>query len=100
VTAIHQDPVYIRNSRHVRKVLTPQIEQGEFVPCVECGRPVHAGQRWDVSHIVAPEKGGTHDLSNLGAGHRRCNRSSGGQRGAAISNRGSRRARRLPSWWL
>ena len=100
MSAVHQDPVYIRNARQVRKVLTPQIAAGAFVPCVECRKPVQPGQRWDVGHVVRPADGGTHALQNLGAAHRRCNRSSGGRIGAATTNRGSRRARRLPSWWL
>lgn len=94
----HRDPVYVKNSRLVRRILTPQIEAGEYVRCVDCGRPIHDGQRWDVGHIVAPRDGGTHDPSNLGASHRRCNRTAGGRVGAAVTNRGSRRARRLPSW--
>lgn len=100
MSEVHRDPVYVRNSRIVRKILTQQIEQGEYVRCVNCGRPVHEGQRFDVGHIVQPNKGGTHDLENLGAAHRRCNRSDGGRDGARMTNRASRRARRLPSWWM
>lgn len=100
MSEVHRDPVYVRNSRTVRRILTKEIAEGGYVRCVNCGRPVHEGQRWDVGHIVAPRRGGTHDLENLGAAHRRCNRSDGGREGAAITNRGSRRARRLPSWWL
>lgn len=98
MSEVHRDSVYVKNSREVRKVLAQQIAEGEYVRCVDCGRPVHEGQRWDVGHIIRPANGGTHDYENLGASHRRCNRSAGGRVGAMMTNRASRRSRRLPSW--
>lgn len=98
MTARHKTAEYFRNSRVVRKILAGQIAAGRFVPCVNCGRAVQPGQRWDVSHIIDGYRGGTDARTNLGAGHVRCNRSAGGRAGAAMTNRASRRARRLPAW--
>jgi hypothetical protein len=98
MTAHHKTAQYFKASRQVRAVLGPRIAAGHFVPCVNCGRAVQPGQRWDVSHIVDAARGGSDDLSNLGAGHRHCNRSDGGRAGAAKTNQTSRRARRLPTW--
>lgn len=100
MSAVHRDPVYVRNSRMVRRVLQKRIDAGELVPCVNCGSAVVAEQRWDVGHIVRPADGGSHDLDNLGASHTGCNRKDGGRIGAAMTNRSSRKARRLPSWWM
>jgi 5-methylcytosine-specific restriction endonuclease McrA len=94
----HQSAEYYRNSRVVRRILGAKIRAGNFVPCVECGRAVQAGQLWDVGHIIDAAKGGTNALSNLGAAHRGHNRAAGGRAGATVRNRASRRARRLPSW--
>ena len=94
----HRSPEWHRARRAVRTILTPRIARGEHVPCVNCGRPVLPGQRWDVGHLIDADKGGTVSLSNLGAAHRHCNRSDGGRAGAIKTNQQSRRARRLPSW--
>jgi hypothetical protein len=98
VSAIHHDPEYIRNARIVRRIITAQLQAGSLVICVNCGRAIQQGQRFDVGHKRRPDDGGSHALSNLGGAHRRCNRSHGGRIGAAMTNRASRRARRLPSW--
>jgi 5-methylcytosine-specific restriction endonuclease McrA len=98
VTQHHRTAQWFRNSRKVRGILTPRIAAGSYVPCVNCGRAVQPGQRWDVGHIIDAAKGGSDDLSNLGAAHRHCNRSAGGHAGAVVTNRASRRARRLPTW--
>lgn len=95
----HHSPDYHRNARIVRRTLTPKIAAGAFVPCVECGRAVVLGQRWDVGHKTSAARGGSNALSNLGAAHRRCNRSNGGKAGAAARHTASRRARRLPTKW-
>lgn len=94
----HRSPEWHRARRRVRAILTPRIEAGHFVACVNCGRPVQPGQRWDVGHIIDAGHGGTVSDSNLGAAHRHCNRSDGGRQGAIKTNAQSRRARRLPTW--
>jgi 5-methylcytosine-specific restriction endonuclease McrA len=98
VTAHHRTAEWFRNSRKVRRILTPRIDAGSVVQCVNCGRPVVRGQKWDVGHIIDASRGGTDALKNLGAAHVRCNRSDGGRLGAVKTNAASRRARRLPSW--
>lgn len=94
----HRTPEWHKARRIVRGVINARLERGEHVPCVNCGRPVYLGQRFDVGHIVDADKGGTVELSNLGAAHRGCNRSDGGRAGAIKTNAASRRARRLPKW--
>lgn len=94
MSANHRTPEYFRLARQVRRILGPRIAKGQHVPCVDCGRPVQRGQRWDVGHIIP----GINTLPNLGASHRRCNRSAGGRMGAAATNTASRRARRLPNY--
>lgn len=98
MTAHHRTPEWFRNSRRVRSVLQPRIDAGSVVLCVNCGRPVTKGQKWDVGHIIDASRGGSDAVSNLGAAHVRCNRSDGGRLGAAKTNRASRKARRLPTW--
>lgn len=70
-------------------------------PCVECGKPVHAGQRWHVGHRRALAQGGA--IGDYGPAHGSCNESNGGKLGAAVTNakRGAvtkRRPARLPRW--
>ena len=101
MTAAHQDPLYIKNSRIVRKKTNAALKAGRAVWCIGCGREIMPTQTFDVGHIIDAGKGGTHDLSNLGPQHRRENRRAGGRAGAAKTNmkRGlSREARRLPPW--
>lgn len=98
MTKKHSDPEYHRNARKVRAILQPTINAGGQVACVDCGRAVQPGQRWDVAHKLDASRGGTHALSNLGASHRRCNRSAGGRLGAIATHTASRRAKRLPAW--
>lgn len=98
MTQAHRTPEYFKAARTVRRILTPEIAAGNLVRCVDCGHAIQQGQRWDVGHVIPISRGGTNDPSNMGASHRRCNRSSGGRMGAAVTNAGSRRARRLPSW--
>lgn len=94
----HHTPEWHRARRIVVAVINSRLKRGEQVQCVNCGRPVVLGQRWDVGHIIDAAKGGTVDLSNLGAAHRGCNRRDGGRLGAIKTNAASRRARRLPTW--
>lgn len=98
MTAHHKTAEYFRASRRLRRILQPRIDAGEFVACVNCGRAVQPGQRWDVGHIIDVYRGGSDDLTNMGAAHVRCNRSAGGRAGATRTHRASRRARRLPTW--
>ena len=94
----HRKPEWHRARRIVRPVILARLKRGDHVPCVNCGRPVQLGQRWDVGHIIDADNGGPNHPSNLGAAHRHCNRSDGGRAGAAKTNRQSRKARRLPTW--
>lgn len=62
------------------------IEATLPAPCVDCPGIVQPGERWDVGHIVGIFDGGSHDRSNLGPSHLRCNRSAGGKIGARLVN--------------
>lgn len=93
-----RSPEYYRNARTVRKITTARLARGESVACVQCGRAIAPGQRFDVCHIRDAARGGTDTLDNLGPGHYRENRSDGGRLGAARKHVGSRRARKLPTW--
>ena len=70
-------------------------------PCIECGRPVIVGQRWEVGHRVPLALGGS--VTDYGPSHRSCNRKAGGRLGAAMTNRRDPRNQptdgdRVPSW--
>lgn len=95
----HRTPEWHRNSKIVRQVTKATLSRGGQVRCVNCGKTIAPDQAWDVGHIVDADRGGSSALSNLGAAHRRCNRSAGGRLGAIKTNATSRRARRLPTGW-
>ena len=101
MSGAHRDPLYARNARIVRASVNAAHKRGESVACIGCGREVQPGQRFDVGHIIDASRGGSNALDNLGAQHRRENRSAGGRLGAHAVNtqRGtSRKARGLPTW--
>lgn len=61
------------------------------MPCWRCGLPIIDGvSQWDVGHLVDRAAGGSNDRSNTRPEHATCNRSSGGKRGAAITNQRTR----------
>lgn len=101
MTALHADPVYMRNARTVRARTNADHKAGRPVWCQRCGREITPGQRFDVGHRIDASRGGTHDLSNLGPEHRGENRSAGGKLGASKTNNTngtSRASRGLPTW--
>jgi hypothetical protein len=67
-------------------------------PCVDCGRPIYHGDRWQVGHIVSKAQAAamgwsnaqSNALSNLGPSHakargqRACNQIAGGKLGRAM----------------
>lgn len=67
-------------------------------PCVECGRPVMPGDRWEVGHRTPAALGGQPTLANVGPVHWRCNHRKGGQLGAAMTHRRRRDAKGLREW--
>lgn len=87
MSGAHHTPEWHRARRLVARVITAKLEAGAAIPCVNCGRPIVLGQRWDVGHIVDASAGGGVELSNLGGAHRSCNRKDGGRLGAAKTNR-------------
>lgn len=101
MTALHADPVFMRNARTVRARVNADLKAGRFVACQRCGREIQMGQRFDVGHRIDASRGGSHDLANLGPEHRGENRSAGGRLGAAKTNNAagtSRASRGLPTW--
>lgn len=98
MSAGHSDPAYFRNARKVRRVTQARLDSGLEVICIGCGWTIQPGQRFDVGHRIDLARGGTNAIENLGPQHRRENRQAGGRIGAAKTNGGTRRARRLPAW--
>ncbi|KKX96699.1 hypothetical protein [Microbacterium sp. Ag1] len=92
MTDQHRDPEYVANARLVRAQVHLAWRHGDDVYCWRRGELLQPGQPFDVGHLVA---GAGHARSNLAPECRRCNRSEGGRRGAAITN--GRAARVLPS---
>jgi hypothetical protein len=59
----------------------PRVAAGlEF--CARCGRPIMAGERWDLGHV---DGGGPRDWS--GAEHLKCNRGAPGRRASLNGSR-------------
>lgn len=95
-----------------RRAARPKIEALLPQPCIECGRPIHRGDRWQVGHrtpvAVAKRMGWTtsqiNALRNLGPvhtkapGQRACNQVEGGKLGARIANEARRSVERMPNW--
>lgn len=95
-----------------RRVARPIIEASLPQPCIDCGRPIERGDRWQVGHrvaaAVARRLGWTvqqiNALANLGPTHakargqRACNQIAGGLLGAAMQRTRARAARRMPGW--
>jgi len=94
----HQRQKWSTHSPKLRKLIEPQLP----LPCRRCGRPVMPGSKWHVGHIIGAEFDGEPTLANVGPEHARCSTSSGGKRGAQITNarrRGqSNRAKGIRAW--
>lgn len=109
MTAHHRTPEW----QAARRAQRPRIEASLPQPCIECGKPIRKGDRWQVGHrvsvAIAKRKGWTtaqiNSPRNLGAVHAKapgqpaCNQIAGGKLGAQIMNDQVRDATRLPKWW-
>ncbi len=77
--------------------MQPSIDAGAGV-CWRCRRPIAPGTPWDVGHV---EDANGRFVGRYAPEHRGCNRSSGGRKGAELTNR-TRAPRasqkRLPNW--
>lgn len=109
MSAHHRTAAWQRTTRSQRPIIAAQLP----APCIDCGCPVHAAQRWQVGHripaAVAKAMGWTVEQinapSNLGPTHtkgrgqRACNQIAGGRLGAQRS-RASKpsTSKRMPSW--
>lgn len=82
------------HSPKLRKRIEPQLP----LPCIECGRAVLPGTRWEVGHRQDAARGGLPTVENTGPVHYRCNRISGGKAGAAVTNSKRRQARGFRAW--
>ena len=98
MTAFHRSKPW----RDFRKVQRPLIAARLPFPCVDCGRVVHAHQRWHVGHIIAVSIAPQLALhpANVGPSHSKCNLSDGGRMGAGKVNAARARKTRgeFPSW--
>lgn len=100
----HRDQGWTTHSRRLR----PQVEATLPQPCVDCGRLISRGDRWQVGHRPGNEAmhGAAPTLANVGPSHakapgqRACNQIAGGRMGAAVSN-AKRKAKRTeyPTSW-
>lgn len=90
MTGKHSDPEYLANARLVRAQVRRDWKYGIEVRCWRRGEVIEPGAPFDVGHL---DPDGGHARDNLAAECRRCNRSDGGRRGAAITN-ARQRARR------
>jgi hypothetical protein len=111
MTAHHRTPEWSRTTRAVRPRMQAAIDAGSAA-CIDCGRPIFPGQRWQVGHIVsvaqAKAQGWTvqqmNAPTNLGPSHAKsrgqkaCNQIAGGKIGAAISNQKRNEQKRQPNW--
>lgn len=86
----HRAQKWSTDSPKFRAQIKPMLP----LPCVECGRPVFPTDQWHVGHRPGheAERGRRARLADVGPVHARCNLSSGGRRGATITN--SRRTQR------
>jgi hypothetical protein len=111
MTAHHRTPEWSKTTRTIRPRLQASINAGG-VACIDCGRPVMPGQRWQVGHVVSVVQARAagwsvaqmNDPSNLGATHAKgpgqkaCNQIEGGKLGAAASNKKRKEEKRFPNW--
>ncbi|NRD25834.1 HNH endonuclease [Frigoribacterium sp. VKM Ac-2836] len=99
MTDHHRSRAWVKVRNRVRPIFQARINAGGM-PCVNrcvMGGIVYPGQAWDVAHLIDAAKGGTDDMSNLGAAHRRCNRSDGGTQGAIKTNQARAQKRNAES---
>lgn len=105
----HRTTEWARTVRVTRPRLTASLPAA----CVDCGRLIHRGDRWQVGHIISAAEGKAQGWttakinhpSNLGPSHtkapgqRACNQIAGGKLGASIT-KAKRQAHRdeYPSW--
>ena len=62
---------YGSSHQKLRKALAAQIAAGAVFQCARCGRPIRAGDVWELGHADAPD---AHALGLWsGPEHRRCN---------------------------
>lgn len=108
MTDHHRTTEWARTTR----IMRPRIEAQLPLPCVDCGRPVHREQKWQVGHIVPVTEAKRMGWStaqmnaptNLGPSHakgpgqRACNQIAGGKLGAHHTKVKKLNDRRLPAW--
>jgi len=112
VSEHHRTPEWQRTVRVVR----PRIAKTLPAQCIDCGRVIMPGDRWQVGHrvpvAVAKAQGWTtaqiNDPSNLGPSHakapgqRACNQIAGGKLGAKVTQAKAvvkrEASKRMPSW--
>jgi hypothetical protein len=94
----HRSTEYLRWSAKMRTRLASQVEAGTAV-CVDCGRPVLPGERWELGHKIAVALQPTALLEPglVGITHRTCNRSAGAKLGNKLRAK-RRRANEFPAW--
>lgn len=95
MSAIHRTKEWARFTRKVRPTIAAALPS----PCVECGRAVMPGQRFDVAHIISHARDPFQPLSPelVGPAHPSCNRSAGAKENRARQLQRKRDADRLPS---
>ena len=94
MTELHRSARWQRFVKRTR----PQIEKALPLPCVDCGRPIHPGERFHVGHIISNQSDPTQILTPEGVGpsHPHCNTSAGSKEMHARRAAAKREDQRLP----
>lgn len=94
MSAHHRTAAWAATTRRMRPLINATLP----APCVDCGRAVMLGDRYDVGHILAQSLGGSDDQFNLGPSHISCNRKDGGRLGGLKSAKKRNRKTEIPKW--
>lgn len=100
MTAFHRSAEWARLVRQVKPTITASINAGTAV-CVDCGRPVLPGDRWQVGHRLAHATHPQFSLEawNVGPSHAgKCNQSKGATLGNNLRAKRAKRRKEFIAW--
>lgn len=94
MTSHHQKVKHSSKAPRVRELITSRLP----LPCVDCGHPVFAEQRWHVGHRIPASQGGQTTIQNCGPSHVKCNLKAGGKLGAQARNKYRNQKKDIREW--
>ena len=105
MTEFHRTAAWSRLVRKVKPVIQKSIDAGEAI-CIDCGRPVLPGEKWQVGHRLAHK---THphlalEEWNVGPSHgtrpgaKACNQREGARLGNRIQATRKKRSTQFIEW--